>query len=175
MTKNNDLFDGIFDDGDFEQPLHLPSAPAPQDIGQPSSSWADYRALQEKLMSGVDDDGSVQATGSRRDIQKLVKAIMQMPYDASIHDEPEFKSLTHEEVMIIRQIKAASQNGCIKAFKELMDRAYGKPTQYTDATVRDETLADLLDRLDKEEQKAPFKEFQGFNPEAFARGQHSPN
>lgn len=105
--------------------------------------WVGHRDLDQNApLAGR------KSTLSRKDLKLIVNSLLNMPYEATLEKEPEFKGLTYQEVMIIRQLKRAAVDGDQAAFKEIMDRAHGKPTQFIDETHRDETLADFLENMD---------------------------
>lgn len=116
------------------------------------AEWARYRELQNEMLKPAKDKAGDPRIDNRKSARQLIVALMEMPYEETLSMEPELAGLTYQEVMIVRQIKeAARKGGDISAFKYLMDRVYGKPTNFSDNTTRDETLAELLDRLDEED------------------------
>lgn len=83
----------------------------------------------------------------KRPLRMIIESLINQLYVAGELEEG-FEGLSKRDVMIIRQIDRACE-GSIDAFKEIMDRLYGKPIQVSESLQVHGSLQDFLDMMEE--------------------------
>lgn len=102
------------------------------------------------------------ASFQKEQISQLTFAALSLPYrgiwdsqqQKYVMDDPMYQGATYAEVMQMKLVKKAAENGDMSAIKEVLDRTLGKPKQAIESVSMRMSYAEFLEQSAKEEAQA---------------------
>ncbi len=81
-----------------------------------------------------------------RPLREVVQAALNLMYEPRL-GEDDFAGLTNREVMVLRLVKKATQEGDMKAFDRVADRLEGKPHQIQTTLNSDKSYLEYIQEI----------------------------